>query len=141
MHTQESTENEYRGSIKPDVEQWFTEWGSMQYNNVKQILTHCNADLEKGKINDALTRLKSFARTLNKEEAPAWIDDLDDIVAQIPDHYVLPQVDRHFKSSEDESGTVRFVKMLKRNMNTDTLIMLNLVYLKCLMTGYTIIVM
>lgn len=114
MHTQESTENEYRGSIKPDVEQWFTEWESKQYNNVKQILTHCNADLEKGKINDALTRLKSFARTLNKEEAPAWIDDLDDIVAQIPDHYVLPQVDHHFKSSEDESGTVRFVKMLKR---------------------------
>ena len=114
MHTQESTENEYRGSIKPDVEQWFTEWESKQYNNVKQILTHCNADLEKGKINDALTRLKSFARTLNKEEAPAWIDDLDDIVAQIPDHYVLPQVDRHFKSSEDESGTVNFVKMLKR---------------------------
>jgi hypothetical protein len=114
VHTQESTENEYRGSIKPDVEQWFTEWESKQYNNVKQILTHCNADLEKGKINDALTRLKSFARTLNKEEAPAWIDDLDDIVAQIPEQYVLPQVDRHFKSSEDESGTVRFVKMLKR---------------------------
>ncbi|MBO6792528.1 MAG: ATP-binding protein [Balneolaceae bacterium] len=114
MHTLERTEKEYRGSVQPEVEQWFVEWDTEQYNNVKQVLSECKSDLQNGQVNDALTRLKSFGRTLNKAEAPLWIDKLEALAAQIPENVVLPQDENHFNSSNDDAGMVRFVKTFKR---------------------------
>ncbi len=114
MQTQKSTEKEYWGSIQPEVDQWFTKWGEAQHSALKQVLTECKNDLDKGNPKDAITRLKSFAHTFTKKDEPSWLNELDEIVAQIPEAVVLPQEEIHFEVAEDDSGFVRFVKMVKR---------------------------
>jgi hypothetical protein len=114
VQTQKSTEKEYWGTIQPEVDQWFTKWGEAQYSAINQVLTECQNDLNKGSSKDALTRLKSYARTLNKNEEPEWFNELEQISAQIPEVVVLPQEERHFNVEEDDTAYVRFVKSFKR---------------------------
>lgn len=118
MQTQKSTEKEYWGSIQPEVDQWFTKWGEAQYSAINQVLTECQNDLNKGSSKDALTRLKSYARTLNKNEEPEWFNELEQISAQIPEVVILPQEERHFNVEEDDTAYVRFVKSFKRIRRT-----------------------